>query len=119
MLSIGLLQPGDSRDIIVDVLNEILKYSKQKQYITFDQLSQNLKDKPGASAPNLRRQIRRLKELRLIEEMPEGFRTKEFLPLSKIFDDEVKRFILQPTLERINEYLKRLDETNVSSSLPP
>ena len=33
-LSIGLLQPGDSRDIIVDILQVLIQSSKQKQMLS-------------------------------------------------------------------------------------
>ncbi len=40
-LSIGLLQPGDSRDVIVDVLYVLLNAKKQKKKLT----SEEIKDK--------------------------------------------------------------------------
>ena len=70
-LSIGLLQPGDSRDVIVDVL---LTLTESKDPIDSKQIEENvikirklnnLKLK-GIASSNIRRQIKRLKDLFLI-----------------------------------------------------
>jgi len=41
-LSIGLLQPGDSRDVIVDILHVLLKSKKQKNPWTAKKLKKKL-----------------------------------------------------------------------------
>ena len=38
------------------------------------------------------------------------YRLAEFLPLSEIFESKIESFILPQTIERIKEYLARLDE---------
>lgn len=62
-ISLGLLQPGDSRDIIVHILLLLLK-SKQK--LTPEQIAERLEGH-GASASNVRRHLRRLLEIGLIK----------------------------------------------------
>ena len=71
LLSIGLLNPGESRDVIVDIFELLLVVKKDKQFLQIENFLEKLKDRPGASAPNVRRQLRRLKELKLIEKLPE------------------------------------------------
>src|SRR3989344_3253702 len=93
MLSIGLLQPGESRDVIVDIFYTLLQAKKQRKTLAVEDLLQHLRDKPGASAPNMRRQLRRLKELKLIEKLPEGYRISEFGNISSIIDSYVMQFL--------------------------
>ena len=70
-LSIGLLQPGDSRDVVVDVLltlinSKFLLNSKQiEESVINIRKSYNLELK-GIASSNIRRQIKRLKDLFLI-----------------------------------------------------
>ena len=71
-LSIGLLQPGDSRDIIVDVL-QILLTSKVvlssegiRSSVIESRKKENLPLK-GVAGSNIRRQLKRLKDMFLIE----------------------------------------------------
>ena len=37
-LSIGLLQPGDSRDVVIDVLNVMIKSKKEQKDLTSDEI---------------------------------------------------------------------------------
>jgi len=41
-LSIGLLQPGDSRDVIVDILHVLLKAKKQKTLLSSDEIEKEV-----------------------------------------------------------------------------
>ena len=71
-LSFGLLQPGDSRDIIVDVLlvlinnKEPLSSEKINDIVIETRKKENLPLK-GIAGSNIRRQLKRLKDLFLIE----------------------------------------------------
>ena len=67
-LSLGLLQPGDSRDVMVDVLHILLK---SKEHLTAKEIEEavianrkkeNLKVW-GVASSNIRRQLKRLKDL--------------------------------------------------------
>ncbi len=109
-LSLGLLQPGESRDILVDILGVLLENKSTKTAQTTNQIFAKLKDKPGASASNLRRQLRRLKELKIIEKVPEGYRITEFGPIEPQIEAYVVPFIINTSLERIKQYAKKIDE---------
>src|SRR3990172_8752404 len=72
LLSVGLLKPGESRDIIVDITHSLLLAKKEKKILDIPNFLETLNGKAGASAPNVRRQLRRLKELKLIEKLSNG-----------------------------------------------
>lgn len=109
LLSIGLLNPGESRDIIVDITAALLLAKKEKKIMEVEDFMQQLKDKPGASAPNVRRQLRRLKDLKLVEKLPEGYRITEFGSVKSLMDSYVAEFLIQPTLERVKQYAEKID----------
>ncbi|MCH8329228.1 MAG: hypothetical protein IIB81_02450 [Nanoarchaeota archaeon] len=43
-LSIGLLQPGDSRDVIVDILHVLLKSKKQQKALSSTEIEKDVID---------------------------------------------------------------------------
>src|SRR3989344_2412644 len=94
-LSIGLLQPGDSRDIIVEVLAVLVKAKKQQENLTSDEICsrvieerKNLKlQMLGIASSNIRRQLKRLKDLLLIEKRLNAYRITEHSSLSDIFEE--------------------------------
>lgn len=115
-LSIGLLQPGDSRDVIVDVLEFLLKNKENKTLVTSEQIKDEvIKSRKklnlplrGIASSNIRRQIKRLKDLHLIENVKNQYRITEFENLSVIFDKKIKDFYLKNILERVEEYFKAM-----------
>lgn len=117
-LSLGLLQPADSRDVIIDVFSVLLKARKQKKVLTSEEIAMlvsQLRKKQklkmlGIASSNIRRQLRRLKELMLIEKLPQGYRVTEFMPLVEIFNEKTERFLLESILMRIKEHLTKVDE---------
>lgn len=109
-LSIGLLQPGDSRDIIVDIFLELIKTRKLGKVLEMKDLLDLLKNKDGASPSNIRRQLRRLKALKLVEKLPEGYRITESGKIEPILDNYIIQFLVNPSLERIRSYVKKIDD---------
>lgn len=111
-LSIGLLQPGDSRDIIVDILQVLLNAKKSKKLMG----SEDIRDKviklrkvaklplKGIASSNVRRQLKRLRDLFLVEKVKNDYRITEFEDLNIIFEKKIKDFYLKSILERVNEY---------------
>ena len=110
LLSIGLLQPGESRDIIVDIFHTLLLARKNKEHIDIPQFTQKLSNKQGASAPNIRRQLRRLRDLKLIEKTSEGYRVNEFGSLQPIICEFILQYIVNPAVERVKQYAEQLDK---------
>ena len=116
-LSLGLLNPGDSRDVIVDVLyvildakNELLSSEQVRDNVIEFRKQEKLNDL-GTAASNIRRQIRRLREVLLVEKIKNDYRITEHLPLTDIFNEKIEKFFIPSILERIKEYMKTIDET--------
>lgn len=116
-LSLGLLQPGDSRDIIVDILHVLLEARKARKELSLEEIreqvisyrkSQSL-NQEGSAASNIRRQLRRLRELFFVDKRRNKYMISEHASLSSIFEDKIERFLLASTVERIKEYLKEID----------
>ncbi len=111
-LSVGLLQPGDSRDVIVDIFQVLLD---RKPLGAEKIVEATVKARQEAKAPvigvtpsNVRRQLKRLKDLFLIEKTAEGYRITEQEELKKIFQDRIENFYLKSIVERVREYFEAL-----------
>jgi len=117
-LSLGLLQPGDSRDVVVDILMVLIDSRKEKQKLDSVEIGKrvevtrkehNLEIK-GLAESNLRRQLKRLRDLMIIEKQNNLYYMSEFDSLSNIFDDKIHKFIVEPSIARIKEYLNELEK---------
>jgi|SRR3989344_464870 len=113
-LSIGLLQPGDSRDIVVDILN-VLILNKDKE-LNSDEIRTNVIDLrkqnnlqiKGVAASNIRRQLRRLRSLFLVEKIKNNYRITEFETLINTFEEKIEQFYLKSILDRVKEYFEAI-----------
>ena len=117
-LSVGLLQPGDSRDVVVDVFNVLIKAKKNKQDLTSDEVCAHVIEERkklklpmlGIAPSNIRRQLKRLKDLMLIEKRLNAYILTERSNLNEIFEEKIEKFLLPSINSRIKEYLKKIDE---------
>jgi len=118
-LSLGLLQTGDGRDVVVDVLAVLINASKRKKELTSDEIKaqvekyreENSLELNGIAESNIRRQLKRLADLMIIEKKNNLYRITEFEPLGKIFEERIEKFLLPQILERIKEYFGELEKT--------
>jgi len=116
-LSLGLLQPGDSRDIIVDLLMVLEIARKNKKWLSSFEIrgqvekmrKENSLESKGLAESNIRRQLKRLRDGMLADKKENKYRLSEFAPLSEIFESNVEKFLIPQTVERIKDYLARLD----------
>lgn len=116
-LSLGLLQPGDSRDIIVDIALVLEDARKTKSWLSSFELrdkvesirKQNSLECKGLAESNIRRQLKRLRDAMLVDKQENKYRISEFASLSEIFENKVEKFLIPQTVERIKEYLAKLD----------
>lgn len=116
-LSLGLLQPGDSRDIIVDILLILEEARKQKVMLSSFEIrdkvdalrKQNSLEAKGLAESNIRRQLKRLRDAMLVEKLENKYRMSEFSSLSEIFSTKIEKFLVPQIIERIKEYLVKLD----------
>lgn len=115
-LSIGLLQPGDSRDVIVDILGVLISAKEQKKTLTSDEIKERvmkarrLQKIPikGIADSNIRRQLKRLKDIYIVENIKNDYRITDFEDLHIIFEKRIKEFYLKNILERVEEHFKFL-----------
>lgn len=117
-LSLGLLQPGDSRDVMVDVLHILLKAKQRGEELHSEEIKNKVIESRkkqglpifGVAGSNIRRQLKRLKDLYLIENKANLYRVTEFGELSEIFKEKIESFLLGSVLSRVKEYIKKIDE---------
>jgi hypothetical protein len=117
-LSVGLLQPGDSRDVMVDVLYVLLQAKGRKEELHSEEVKNKVIDVRksmslpmlGIASSNIRRQLKRLKDLYLIETNANLYRITEFGNLHEIFEEKVENFVLTQVMSRVKEYMKKIDE---------
>ena len=117
-LSTGLLQPGDSRDIIVDILHVLLIAKQQKKELSSEQVK-NLVIKRreeknmlmfGVAPSNIRRQLKRLRDIYFIEKIKNKYRIVEFSSISETMNDKIELYMLPAIITRIKEYTEAVDK---------
>ena len=111
-LSVGLLQPGDSRDVIVDVL-QVLLDNKEMNSKAIEKEVINLRKRQklalvGIAGSNIRRQLKGLKDLYLIENNENIYRINENDKLINIFEERIENFYLKSIISRVKEYFKAI-----------
>lgn len=117
-LSSGLLQPGDSRDIIVDILYVLMQARKENSLLSSEDVRDNVivlrkqHSLPlvGVASSNIRRQIKRLRDIFLVEKVRNNYRITEFDNISVIFNEKIEQYLLSSMLDRVREYCKKVDE---------
>jgi len=114
-LSVGLLQPGDSRDVIVDILYTLLKNKKEMSTEEIREKVIGLRKKNnlpvlGVAASNIRRQLKRLRDIFLVEKVVNNYRVMENLSLNEIMEEKLEKFMIPSILGRVKSYFKAVDE---------
>jgi len=115
-LSLGLLQPGDSRDIVVDMLMVMEEGRKSKSWLSSFEIrdkidvirKENSLEGKGLAESNIRRQLKRLGDAMLVDKKSNKYRISEFAHLSEVFENKIEKFLIPQTVERIKEYLDKL-----------
>ena len=116
-LSLGILQPGDSRDVIVDVLYVLLDAKKHEKMLSSDEIrdqvldfrKQEGLDDTGTAASNIRRQIKRLRDIFLVEKVKNDYRIAEFAALEFTFTEKIEKFLIPSIVNRVKQYLAEVD----------
>ena len=124
-LSLGLLQPGDSRDIVVDILLSLINASKKNNSLTLEQIkqqTQKLREKynlevKGLADSNIRRQLKKLRNILIVEKFKNSYRISEFSTLERVFSEKIEKFYLSTIIERIKEYLNQLEELKTNKPM--
>jgi len=118
-LSLGLLQLGDSRDVIVDILMVLINGQKNNEKISSDEIGKRAEalrkqyslETKGLAESNIRRQLKRLRDAMLIEKANNEYYLSENRNLSEIFENSIEKFVIPQTIERIKEYLIELNKS--------
>src|SRR3989344_3648413 len=118
-LSLGMLQPGDSRDIIVDILLILEEARKNKLWLSSFEIrdkvdeyrKKNSQDEKGLAESNIRRQLKRLRDAMLVDKQENKYRISEFSKISEIFESKIEKFLIPQIIVRIKEYLQKLEST--------
>lgn len=117
-LSLGLLQTSDNRDVIVDILLVLIEAQKKKESLDVEEIRKRVSlsrkaascEEKGMAESNIRRQLRRLKDLMLVESVENRYRIAEHSTLSKLFDEKIANFLIPSITARIREYLDELEK---------
>lgn len=118
-LSLGLLQEGDSRDIIVDILLVLLEAKNKKQELDIKEIKKNVIEArkssslelKGIADSNIRRQLKRLRDFFIVEKLNNSYRISEFLDIKDIFNEKIEKFYIKSIIDRIKEYLEQLESS--------
>ena len=116
-LSLGLLQLGDSRDIIVDILMVLIDANKGRERLTSNEIGKRVEiirkkyslETKGLAESNIRRQLKRLRDGMLVDKQGNDYYLHENESLSDIFENNIEKFIVPQIMERVKEYLEELD----------
>jgi len=114
-LSVGLLQPGDSRDVVVDVLHVLLKEKKEMSSEEIREMVVNVRKEQnlallGVASSNIRRQLKRLRDMLIVEKVANNYRIIENLNFSDIMAEKIEKLIIPSVLDRVREYFKAVGE---------
>ena len=117
-LSLGLLQSGDSRDVVVDILLVLIEESSKKKPVSSEEIKNKVEEvrkkhnleAKGIAESNIRRQLKRLRDIMLIEKKNNLYNLTEFSSLNEIFHEKIEKFLIPQTIERIKEYLNELEK---------
>lgn len=117
-LSLGLLQPGDSRDVIVDVLMVLNEAKKEKKQLNSDEIKNKVEENrkkhnlelKGIAESNIRRQLKRLRDLMIVDKKENLYNLSEFSSIKEIFENRIEKFLIPQCVERVKDYLNELEK---------
>jgi len=117
-LSVGLLSPGESRDVVADVLFALVRKGAMdpatlEQETRLIRREHNLST-AGCAASNIRRQVRRLKDLFLVERVGKQYRLAENAPLQEVFTERIEKFYVPVIISRVKEFCEALERERCS-----
>jgi hypothetical protein len=113
-LSTGLLQPGDSRDVVVDVFHILLN---SKEELSCEEVREQVIGSrkeaklplTGVAASNIRRQLKRIRDMYFAEKVKNKYRITEKEHIAVLFQEKIERFYLPAILRRVKDYLEALE----------
>ena len=70
----------------------------------------NLKQN-GIAASNIRRQLKRLRDIFIVEKIRNKYRITEFNSLKNIFEEKIEQYMLNSVITRVKEYMDEVDKS--------
>ena len=103
---------------MVDVFHVLLKARQEREELHSEEVKNKVMtlrkslNLPmlGIASSNIRRQLKRLKDLHLIETNANLYRITEWNSISEIFEDKVENFIIKSVMSRVKDYVQKIDE---------
>ena len=86
----------------------IIDASGSGDYLSFNEAVDDLELK-GVAESNIRRQLKRLRDLMIVEKKGNLYNLTEFDSLANIFENRIEKFIISQATDRIKEYLKAIE----------
>ena len=103
---------GDSRDIIVDIFQVLIE---NKELSSENILEKVIAQRKKLKLPlieiapsNIRRQIKRLKDIFFVEKIGNNYRINENAKLKDLWEEKIKEFLLKTITDRVNQYFDTL-----------
>ncbi len=115
-LSLGLLQPGDSRDVVVDVLQVILEAerelsSTEVEHRVVEKRKEAGLELLGIAPSNIRKQLLRLRDVFVVEKVKNYYRIRENTTIKEIFEENIEKYYMSSIISRVKEYIEEIDNT--------
>lgn len=106
-MSVGLLQPGDGRELLVDVFDLLLNADGP---LTLKEIHSALESRLSKKvAPSgVRRHLRRLVDLKFVEGRKRQYRIFEGEKIDVVFREFTRKYVVEDILARIDEYAVEL-----------
>ncbi|PIN75497.1 hypothetical protein COV18_03005 [Candidatus Woesearchaeota archaeon CG10_big_fil_rev_8_21_14_0_10_37_12] len=119
-LSLGILQPGDRRDVIIDVFMVLLHANKPLTSQHIEEEVKKLRKQhklpvKGVAPSNVRRQVKRLRDLFFVERVGNLYRITENEQLHTIFSERIEKFYLPVIVSRVKEYCEAVEKQRGSN----
>ena len=114
-LSCGLLNPHDSRDVIVDVFQVLISSSKQEKWLSSMDIGIEVRDLreseglslDGTANSNIRRILKVLRDYGFVERSKAKYRIVDFKPVAEVFGDIMSKKC-EKIISRIKSYLQKV-----------
>ena len=106
-LSLGLLQPGDSRDVVVDVFHAMLDADGE---LSSTDVEERVVRKRQEAPSNIRRQLLRLRDMFIVEKIKNNYRIREHTTITAIFEENIERYYLASIIARVKEHCAEIDK---------
>ncbi len=108
------MQPGDSRDVVVDVFQVLIDSrkelsSEEVEKLVVENRKKNKLKLLGIAPSNIRRQLKRLRDIFFVEKVANNYRISENARLTELFEEKIEKFYVRTIMDRVKEYLEAVE----------